>query len=96
MSSAIDGLACHDLVHPLSHRRRRNSADEVESSSRWWWHMGGEVRSPVRGASPEVLSRPMSPVDLGRGMFSSYILGSGLEGLVCASPTARHQRYALR
>jgi len=69
----------------------------VDWPARWWWSSGAEaVRSPARAASPDPAgTRPMSPDGLGRGMFTSYILGSGLEGLICGSPAVRQPRHAI-
>lgn len=39
----------------------------------------------VRPGDPE---RPTSPDGLGGGIYSSYSMGQGLEGLICASPSA--------
>lgn len=44
----------------------------------------------------DIMSRPTSPDGLGGGIYSSYTMGAGLEGLICASPPpARdgHVRY---
>lgn len=38
--------------------------------------------------SPDIMSRPTSPDGLGGGLYSSYTMGTGLEGLICASPPA--------
>ena len=38
--------------------------------------------------SPDMMSRPTSPDGLGGGLYSSYTMGTGLEGLICASPPA--------
>ena len=34
----------------------------------------------------DIMSRPTSPDGLGGGIYSSYTMGAGLEGLICASP----------
>ncbi|KAL0039390.1 hypothetical protein WJX79_005779 [Trebouxia sp. C0005] len=48
------------------------------------------VISPVgsRCTSPEAPTRPTSPDGLGGGMYTSYGMSQGLEGLICASPSA--------
>jgi hypothetical protein len=48
------------------------------------------VLSPERYGSPESYSRPTSPDGLGgsAGIYSSYTMGQGLEGLICTSPDA--------
>lgn len=42
--------------------------------------------------SPDAISRPTSPDGLGGGLYSSYTMGTGLEGLICASPSAVRDR----
>lgn len=41
-----------------------------------------------RCTSPEAPTRPTSPDGLGGGMYTSYGMSQGLEGLICASPSA--------
>lgn len=49
-----------------------------------------------RATSPDPIARPTSPDGLGGGMYTSYGMSQGLEGLICASPSAvRRQRSAL-
>jgi hypothetical protein len=49
------------------------------------------VTSPPRSRT---MDRPTSPDSLGGEIYSSYSMGQGLEGLICASPSA--VRAALR
>ena len=57
---------------------------------------GTGAGGPPPGSAPspgDLLSRPTSPDGLGGGLYSSYTMGTGLEGLICASPSAvRHER----
>ena len=41
-----------------------------------------------RATSPDPIARPTSPDGLGGGMYTSYGMSQGLEGLICASPSA--------
>ena len=50
---------------------------------------GTGAGGPPLGSAPntgDLLSRPTSPDGLGGGLYSSYTMGTGLEGLICASP----------
>ncbi|KAL3135684.1 hypothetical protein ABBQ38_006156 [Trebouxia sp. C0009 RCD-2024] len=48
-----------------------------------------------RATSPDPIARPTSPDGLGGGMYTSYGMSQGLEGLICASPSAvRRQSLA--
>ncbi len=44
----------------------------------------------------DLMSRPTSPDGLGGGLYSSYTMGTGLEGLICASPSAVRQERGPR
>jgi len=59
--------------------------------------VGSRFGSPHNVTSPpcsRTMERPTSPDSLGGEIYSSYSMGQGLEGLICASPSA--VRAALR
>jgi hypothetical protein len=66
----------------------------ANSASRWGspdpFLPGERATQWVPGA--DIMSRPTSPDGLGGGLCSSYTMGTGLEGLICASPSAVRDR----
>ncbi|BDA49060.1 probable phosphatidylinositol 4-kinase beta [Coccomyxa sp. Obi] len=52
------------------------------------WGPPGGAGALGRPMSPDIMNRPTSPDGLGGGLYSSYTMGTGLEGLICASPPA--------
>lgn len=71
--------------HPSEQRVTANSSARFGSPDPF---QGGERPLQAPGAQPpmDILSRPTSPDGLGGGLYSSYTMGAGLEGLICASP----------
>ena len=71
--------------HPGEQRVTANSSARFGSPDPF---QAGERPLQAPGAQPamDILSRPTSPDGLGGGLYSSYTMGAGLEGLICASP----------
>ena len=72
-------------LHPGEQRVTANSSARFGSPDPF---QAGERPLQAPGAQPamDILSRPTSPDGLGGGLYSSYTMGAGLEGLICASP----------
>ncbi|KAK9814469.1 hypothetical protein WJX72_006450 [[Myrmecia] bisecta] len=86
------------MLSPSYHDRRMrpNNFDRFASpNARWGSPEPFTPPNAHRWASPDGTSRPTSPDGLGGGIFSSYTMGQGLEGLICASPsTVRLSRHS--
>ena len=62
---------------------RFGSPDPFQGGDRMQQH---HMQQPEGGPAMDIMSRPTSPDGLGGGLYSSYTMGAGLEGLICASP----------
>lgn len=84
-----DGHACVGRAHPSEQRVTANSSNRFGSPDPF---QGGErpqqqhMQQPGGLPGMGIMSRPTSPDGLGGGIYSSYTMGAGLEGLICASP----------
>lgn len=73
--------------HPSEQRVTANSSnrfgspDPFQGGDRPQHQQSGRSQPPM-----DIMSRPTSPDGLGGGIYSSYTMGAGLEGLICASP----------
>ena len=84
-------LTCLLLTTRLAARALSGHWSDAVSSSEGFFGFQGS-----RPTSPDSIARPTSPDGLGGGMYTSYGMSQGLEGLICASPSAvRRHRSAL-
>ena len=83
-------LTCLLLATRLSARALSGNWTDGVSSSEGFF--GFQASRPT---SPDPIARPTSPDGLGGGMYTSYGMSQGLEGLICAAPSAvRRHRLA--